>query len=212
MILAPALLLTGAILLYPFETATLAERQEAYRTQATRALIGLEVFVLGWFLSLINVAALASLAARHRPTLARAAGTWALLGVTVSIFFGGIATYEVALSKVQDLDTVTTIEAGAEPPLAILLGGSGIVFGWILLAFACYRAGVLPAPRAIALGLTGLLPVTVLGGYPITMPIPFIGMCVGLIPLGVALLKEPKAARPPAPAVPFPASRSRPGA
>lgn len=190
MILGPVLLLAGAILLIPFEAATLAERQDAYRTETTRAMLGLEFFVAGWFLSLINVTALAGLVSRRSPRLGRIAGTWALLGVTVSLFFGGIATYEIAQSRITDLEVVTMLEAGAEPPLVILLGASGIVFGWILLAVGTFRTGILPAPRALAFGLTGLLPLTVLGGYPITMPIPFVGMCIGLVPLGWSLLRK----------------------
>ncbi len=189
-VLAPVLLIPAAFLLFPFEQGTLEERQAALAQQPLRAAAGMELFLAGWMLAAIAAIALARLIAHTRPRIGALGGCLALAGIFVSMFFGGVATYELAMSAVPDRATVAAIEEGAEPPVLILLSGAGIVFGWLVLAFGAYRSRLLGVVPSVALAATALVPAAVLGGYPVLMPVPFLGMAIALIPLGLSLLRS----------------------
>lgn len=194
-VLAPVLLFAGALLLMAFERGSLAERQAALAAEATRAAIGSELFHVGWLLAIVAVVGFARFAAQRAPNLAAVGGFLALMGISVSLFFGGIGTSESALAKIPEQDVALRVIESSEPPLVVLLSASGIAFGWPMLALAGWRGGVLGIPQSVALALAGTLPLWVLGGIPMLMWVPFLGMGVAFVPLGVGLLR-PEGAQP----------------
>jgi hypothetical protein len=66
-----------------------------------------------------------------------------------------------------------------------------IMLGWIVLAIGTWRSGVLgPVVRSLALALMALLPLGVLKG---TTPLSIVGtagLCIALVPLGLAILSN----------------------
>ncbi|MGW5697593.1 hypothetical protein ACWEWX_44200, partial [Streptomyces asiaticus] len=63
---------------------------------------------------------------------------------------------------------------------------AAIMGGWILLAVGAYRARVLGPLRAAALGLVSMMPLGVLKGTTAWSVAAATGLCVALVPLGVA--------------------------
>ncbi|SNT35930.1 hypothetical protein SAMN05443665_102535 [Actinomadura meyerae] len=65
-----------------------------------------------------------------------------------------------------------------------------IMLGWIVLAIGTWRSGVLGPVRSLALALMALLPLGVLKG---TTPLSIVGtagLCIALVPLGLAILSN----------------------
>ncbi|MEV0387567.1 hypothetical protein [Nonomuraea sp. NPDC050643] len=64
-------------------------------------------------------------------------------------------------------------------------------YGWVVLAIAAYRSGALGLGRSVALGLMSMLALGTLKGTQI--PQSFIavgGLCIALVPMGIALLRS----------------------
>lgn len=188
-VLAPIVLLAGTVLLMAFETGSDAERQARIAAEPLRAELGLNLYMLGWPLVALCVVALASLVAAKHPVLAALSGTLALAGVVVSIFWGGIAAFENGIATMADREAASAALASAAPPVVVLFLLPDIPLGWPFLAYAAWRADVLTAWRAVALAVTGTLPFWVLSGFASGMPIAFLGMAVGFVPLGIELMR-----------------------
>ncbi|HLE97482.1 MAG TPA: hypothetical protein VI997_08945, partial [Candidatus Thermoplasmatota archaeon] len=162
----------------------------ALAAEPARADLSLNLYVLGWALAVPCIVVVARLAAVERPALASFGGLLTLAGVTVSIFWGGISTFEHGLALFADRAVATAALEAGDPPAVVYLLLPGIPLGWPLLALAAWRGGVLPVWRAAALALVGTIPFWVLGGFPMLLPLPFVAMAVAFVPLGLALLRD----------------------
>ncbi|MGH9087254.1 MAG: hypothetical protein ACRDYZ_03965, partial [Acidimicrobiales bacterium] len=75
------------------------------------------------------------------------------------------------------------------PATIMNVSGPALIIGFILLAVGAAKVGLLPRSRAVALGLTALLPVGFISGYIVFSVIGFAFGAVALVPLGVAALR-----------------------
>lgn len=64
-----------------------------------------------------------------------------------------------------------------------------VLFGWIILAIGAYLSGTLGLARSIALGLMSALMMGVLKGSSFTSVMAVSGLCVALVPLGIAAMR-----------------------
>lgn len=194
-IVAPLAMLVAALALMRFEGAEFEEIQQRIAAEPLRAEIGLNVFVLGWMLTIVCVAALARLIAQRRPLLAAFGGFLAIMGLTVSLVFGGIASFEHGVAKLDDRALAAEVNTLVGPPAILFALLPGVPLGWALLAVGSWRAGVISPLRAPFVAGPALVPVGAIAGFPVALPIAFAALAIALVPLGVELLRAPSPAR-----------------
>lgn len=149
-------------------------------------------------LSIFAVFGLSQLTVVRRPGLGRLAGIVTIVGLLGPIFFNGVyfggfqlagGSNEAAAGRA--IDTAQRI-----PSVIMNVSGPALVFGFILLGVAAYKSGVLGKGRAIALGVTCLLPFGFISGYLVISAIGFLGLAIALVPLGARLWNAPAPVQP----------------
>lgn len=185
MILGPVLLLVGTLLRWPFhyffpqQLAAVAE-QPALMTAAHTSVIA------GTVLLAPAVIALANRIGRTRPVLAAWAAALVLVGLFERTFHAGVDQAAHGLVRRQGAEFATDLVGRSYQDLHLFSFLSfTIPFGWLMLAFAAYRSGVLGPVRATALAAMCLLPLGVLKGTEITSVIAVAGLCVAFLPTGL---------------------------
>jgi hypothetical protein len=144
-------------------------------------------------LLLVAVVGLATMICATRPRWGRAGGVVAAIGLCGPISFESV--YWAASSLT---DTAAHRAAGAVlidqsqiiPRTVMNVTGPCLLVGFILLAVASAKAGVLGRPAAVALGMTALIPFGFISGYLVISLVGFLGTAVALVPLGLALLRH----------------------
>ncbi len=176
----------------------------------TRTMIFLNVVPLGIMMLMLAVVGLTGLAAvrdPRGPRVAHVALVTTLVGLCGPLFFLAIefCAYQLA--------NPTHLAAGAHmydlanmvPRTTANISGPLLVVGFITLAVAVHRAGLMSRLRAVSLGLTALLPIGFIAAF---LPISAVGFAfcsIALVPLGASLLRNdaaPTPAMPPEPEAP----------
>lgn len=197
LVLGPLLMLAGVLLrvrydfFYPHQLA-------AYQEYPALIAASYGAFGLGTVLMWPAVALLAARIGVGRPGWALWGGVLTVLGLFARTFHAGVdhLAFQLARSQGAQAATQAVGEAyGAFHVFSVL--NVAVMFGWPLLAFGAYRAGVLGRVRALLLGLMVALPLGVLKGTTPLSVLAVGGLCAALIPLGVAeLRRQPKPCRP----------------
>ncbi|RKN38971.1 hypothetical protein [Streptomyces hoynatensis] len=150
----------------------------------------------GWVLLFPGVALLAArIAARFRE-VAVWGGVLTVLGLFARTFHAGVdhAGFRLVTAEGAASATRTVGETyGAFHPFSTL--NAAVMGGWILLAFGACRARVLGPLRAAALALAAAMPLGVLKGATAWSVVAAAGLCVALVPLGVATVRGGPAPR-----------------
>jgi hypothetical protein len=79
-------------------------------------------------------------------------------------------------------------QANMVPRISLNICGLGLLVGFITLAIAAYRAGLLAKMPAILFGFTALLPIGFIGSVLPVSAVGFVACAVALVPLGRGLL------------------------
>jgi hypothetical protein len=190
MVLGPLLMLAGALLRVRFHFFY-PDQLAAYEQHPTLMATAYGLFAAG---SLLLWPAVAVVAARIG---VRSAG-WSLWGgglvmsgLFARAFHAGVDHLAFQLVRSQGVDAATEAVSdgyGAFHVFAAL--NLAILAGWLILALGAWRTRVLGPVRATALGLMAALPLGVLKGTTPLSLVALAGLCVGLVPLGLALLRE----------------------
>lgn len=190
-VLAPFFLAAGAYFLQPTDPDATSYIL-SYRPDASRVGLGLNLFLTGVVFAALAGVTLARLIAAKRPLLASIGGFLILAWAASAPFFGGIQYVDVPLASVVDDATARTVgEAAGFIPIPVLVGTIGLLAGWTTLAVGAWRAGILGIARSVALASVCLVPVAVaFAGQPLLAVVPFVGMAIALVPLGIDLLRS----------------------
>ncbi|MFC6879266.1 MULTISPECIES: hypothetical protein [Actinomadura] len=196
LVLGPVLLLAGVLLRARFHFF-FPDQLAAYDRHPTLMTASYSCFAAGTVALCPAVSALATRIAATRPTLAAFGGGLALLGLFARTFHAGADHLAFQLVDTQGRRSATTAVAGSYQAFHIFQYASfAIMLGWLVLAVGAWRSGVLGPMRCLALALMALLPLGILKG---TTPLSIVGtagLCVALVPLGLATLRDgPRPAR-----------------
>ncbi|ONI86889.1 hypothetical protein ALI22I_24905 [Saccharothrix sp. ALI-22-I] len=196
MVLGPVLLLVGTLLRWPFhyffpqQLAAVAEHPALMTTAHT-------AFVAGNVLLAPAVVAVAHRIGRIRPVLATWGAALVLVGLFERTFHAGIDQAAHGLVRRHGAEFATDLVGRSYQDLHLFSFLSfAILSGWLVLAFAAYRSGVLGPVRAVGLAAMCLLPLGVLKGTEVTSVVAAVGLCVAFVPDGVRLaLDGPRPSR-----------------
>ncbi|HET7173580.1 MAG TPA: hypothetical protein VFI30_04810 [Nocardioidaceae bacterium] len=191
MLVAPialAILCLLGIGIYKYDGHDFLAAMAAHRV---RAEIFLNFVPLAVIMLMLAALGLAGLATRTTPRLARLGGVCALLGLCGPIFFLGIefAGYQVSSPRYLAAGAYMYDQANMVPRVSINISGLALIVGFISLAIAAYRAGLLDRVRAVCFGLAALLPVGFISAVLVVSAIGFAACAVALVPLGLAVLR-----------------------
>ncbi|MBG0824943.1 hypothetical protein HS048_30045 [Planomonospora sp. ID91781] len=185
MVVAPLLLLAGALLRVPYDffyPAQLAAHESGPALlTASYALIAVGTLLL-W-------PAVALFAAGIGSGWGLAGGLLAMSGLFARVFHAGADHMAFRLTDAMGADLATEVVSetyGAFQPLSFL--NVAILAGWPVLAFGAWRAQVLGPVRALALASAAALPLGVLKGTTPLSLVALTGLAIAFVPYGFAVL------------------------
>ncbi|GAT70888.1 hypothetical protein PS9374_06576 [Planomonospora sphaerica] len=185
MVVAPLLLLAGALLRVPYDffypAQLAAHESEPALLTASYALIAVGTFLL-W-------PAVALFATRIGPGWGLAGGLLTMSGLFARVFHAGADHMAFRLTDAMGAGLATEVVSetyGAFQPLSFL--NVAILAGWPVLAFGAWRAQVLGPVRALALASAAALPLGVLKGTTPLSLVALIGLAIAFVPYGFAVL------------------------
>jgi len=167
--------------------------------------LGAQFALSGVIVLMVAVIGLAQLVAPARPRLGRTGALLSLIGLCGPVSFE--STYWAA-SHLTDTEAhrgaaALMIDTSQIIPSTVMnVSGPALVVGFVLLAVAAAKAGVLGRTRAIALGATCLIPVGFISGYLAISAAVFVLTGVALVPLGVRLLRGAHGSKAPSAVLP----------
>ncbi|MFH8621111.1 hypothetical protein ACH4A8_04255 [Streptomyces vietnamensis] len=189
LVVGPLLVLTGVLLRLRFDFFFPAQLSAyEHHPDLMRASYGL--VAAGWVLLWPGVALLAARIGDRFRELAVWGGTLTVLGLFARAFHAGVDHLAFQLATVRGASSAahTVSEAyGAFHVFSTL--NAAVMGGWVLLAVGAHRSRVLGPLRATALGLASAMPLGVLKGTTAWSVAAAAGLCVALVPLGVAALR-----------------------
>ncbi|MEU3071961.1 hypothetical protein [Streptomyces laurentii] len=190
MVLGPLLMLAGALLrvrvpfFYPDQLA-------AYQDHPTLMASAYGLFAAGTVLLWPAAAVLAARIGARSAGWGLWGGTLVVFGLFARTFHAGVDHEAFQLARSQGAVAATeAVSAGYGAFHVFATLNLAILAGWIVLALGAWRTRVLGPVRAAALGLTAMLPLGVLKGTTPLSLVALAGLCAGLVPLGLALLRE----------------------
>ncbi len=186
LVVGPLLVLTGVLLRMRFGFFFPAQLR-AYERHPHLMTASYSLVAAGWVLLWPGVALLAARIGERFRELAVWGGVLTVLGLFARAFHAGVdhADFQLVTADGAASAGRTVSEAyGAFHVFSVL--NAAIMGGWILLAVGAYRARVLGPLRAAALGLVSMMPLGVLKGTTAWSVAAATGLCVALVPLGVA--------------------------
>ncbi|MET9261892.1 hypothetical protein [Amycolatopsis sp. NPDC004079] len=190
LVLGPVLVLAGVLLRlpYPFFFPHQLAATVLHPAQMTAAAT---CFLAGQVVLLFAVSTVVRQISVPKPRWAAWSGALVLIGLVERVFHAGFdqAATDLARHRGADYATAFVAEAYGDLHLFSFLSFT-IMFGWPLLGFAAYRAGVLGPVRAIALAAATVMPLGVLKGTTMWSIAAAAGLCVALVPSGIRLLKQ----------------------
>lgn len=190
LLLGPVLLLAGVVLRARFHFF-FPDQLAAYDQHPTLMTASYGCFAAGTVALWPAVSALAVRIGTAHPTLAGLGGGLTLLGLFARTFHAGVDHLAFQLVDIRGSRSATTTVGDSYQAFHIFQYTSfAIMLGWIVLAVGAWRSGVLGPVRCLALALMALLPLGVLKG---TTPLSIVGtagLCIALVPLGLAVLLD----------------------
>ncbi|MEU1023056.1 hypothetical protein ABZ366_13390 [Streptomyces sp. NPDC005904] len=145
----------------------------------------------GWVLLWPGVVLLAARIGERFRELALWGGTLTVLGLFARTFHAGVD--HLAFQSVAVQGAASTTRTVSETYGAFHIFGTlnaAIMGGWLLLAIGAYRSRVLGPLRAAALASATAMPLGVLKGTTPPSVAAAAGLCIALVPLGVAALRD----------------------
>lgn len=190
LVLGPVLLLAGVLLRARFHFF-FPDQLAAYDRHPTLMTASYSCFAAGTVALCPAVSALVTRIGATHPTLAAFGGGLTLLGLFARTFHAGADHLAFQLVDAQGRRAATTAVADSYQAFHIFQYTSfAIMLGWLVLGIGAWRSGVLGPVRCLALTLMALLPLGVPKG---TTPLSIAGttaLCIALIPLGLATLRD----------------------
>ncbi|MET8682873.1 hypothetical protein ABZV77_01545 [Streptomyces sp. NPDC004732] len=190
MVLGPLLMLAGASLrarfhfFYPDQLA-------AYERHPTLMATAYGLFAAGSLLLWPAVAVMAARIGGRSAGWGLWGGGLVMFGLFARAFHAGVDHLAFQLVRSQGVEAATeAVSAGYGAFHVFAALNIAILAGWIVLAVGAWRTRVLGPVRAAALGLTAALPLGVLKGTTPLSLVALAGLCAGLVPFGLALLRE----------------------
>ncbi|WP_413804854.1 hypothetical protein [Streptomyces sp. OE57] len=186
LVVGPLLVLAGVLLRVRFSFFFPAQLS-AYERHSHLMTASYSLVAAGWVLLWPGVALLAARIGARCRELAVWGGVLTVLGLFARAFHAGVDHADFQLVTAQGAASAarTVSETyGAFHVFSAL--NAAIMGGWILLAVGACRARVLGPRRAVALGLVSVMPLGVLKGTTAWSVVAATGLCVALVPLGVA--------------------------
>jgi hypothetical protein len=129
-----------------------------------------------------------------RPGWGRTAGTITVIGLCGPISFESLywGAWHITDTSANRASAALMMDRAQVIPRTIMnVTGPALVIGFVLLAVAASRSGVLDRARAVCLGVTALIPAGFISGHLAVSAIGFLGTAIALVPLGVGLLRRP---------------------
>ncbi|MFC0599728.1 hypothetical protein [Streptomyces palmae] len=189
LLLGPLSVLAGVLLRLRFDLFFPAQLS-AYQDHPHLMTASYSLVATGWVLLGPGVVLLATRIGERFRELAAWGGALTLLGLFARTFHAGVDHLGFQLVTVQGAASATRTVSesyGAFHVFSTL--NAAIMGGWILLAVGAYRARLLGPARAVALALASAMPLGVLKGTTAWSVAAAAGLCVALVPLGVAVLR-----------------------
>ncbi|ANS65901.1 hypothetical protein SLINC_3677 [Streptomyces lincolnensis] len=190
MVLGPLLMLAGAVARarFPF---FFPDQLAAYERHPALMATAYGLFAAGSLLLWPAVAVLAARIGAHSAGWGLWGGVLVMFGLFARAFHAGVDHMAFQLVRSQGAGPATeAVSAGYGAFHVFATLNLAIVAGWIVIALGAWRTRVLGPVRAAALGLTAALPLGVLKGTTPLSLVALAGLCVALVPLGLALLSE----------------------
>lgn len=188
MVIAPLVLLTGVLLrvgydfFFPAQLTGFAESPGLMTASYS-------CFIAGYVLLWPGVLLLANRIARAGAGWALWGGALVMLGIFARAFHAGIDHLAFQLVDGQGAASATEAVARAYPAFHVFsVATVALFFGWVVLALAAWRTGVLRPVFAVALALTVNLPIGVLKGTTVWSIVAAVALCVALVPSGIRVL------------------------
>lgn len=189
LILGPLLVACGALLRIRFHFFA-PQQLAAFQAHPTLITAAYSAYALGSVVLCFGIISLANRIGRWSPVWAAWGGTLAILGLFNRTFSAGVDHLAFQLVRVQSLETAFQAVSDSYRAFHIFRYlNADIMLGWLILAIGAYRSRTLGPARSIALGLMVMLPFGTLKGTEIRS-IAIAGLCVALVPLGVAMLRD----------------------
>jgi len=161
--------------------------------------LALNLNLAGVMLAFFVVAFLAQAISDSHPSLGRAGGVLAMLGLLGPAFFLGIFWGASHIVDTPAHRAVAWFLSAANTPRRQSLlwaWGWGLLAGFVVLAIGAARSGLLGRGRAAALAATGLIPFGFISGYMAISCLAFVGLAIAVVPLGMGVLRDARAATP----------------
>ncbi|MFD8545991.1 hypothetical protein [Streptomyces sp. NPDC059649] len=190
LVLSPLLLLTGVLLRLRFDFFFPAQLS-AYGHHPDLMTASYSFVSAGWVLLWPGVVLLAARIGERFRELALWGGALTVLGLFARAFHAGVDHLAFQLVAVQGAAATTRTVSetyGAFHIFSTL--NAAIMGGWLLLAIGAYRSRVFGPLRAAALALASAMPLGVLKGTTPLSVAAAAGLCVALVPMGMAALRS----------------------
>lgn len=161
--------------------------------------LALNLNLAGVMLAFFVVAFLAQAISDSHPSLGRAGGVLAMLGLLGPAFFLGIfwgAAHIVDTPAHRAVAALLIDGANTVPTTVDNISGPCLLAGFVVLAIGAARSGLLGRGRAAALAATGLIPFGFISGYMAISCLAFVGLAIAVVPLGMGVLRDARAATP----------------
>jgi hypothetical protein len=195
MILAPLLLLAGVLLRIQFHFF-FPQQLDAFDRHRALMTASYSCFLAGNILLWPAIVTLAKLIGATRPGWAVWGGSLVMFGLFARTFHAGVDHLAFQIVRLDGPQFAAKTVAGSYGAFHVVSALTAtIFFGWIVLAIGVYVSGTLGLFRAIALGLMAALMIGVLKGSSMTSVVATSGLSIGLVPLGVSVLREPPTPR-----------------
>ena len=222
LLVAPVLWLTGMILRYAglrgagFDQSYLTWLAQqpfaapgqlaAYEQNRSVVVAGYSVLAAACTVGVIAFCALAKIVAERSPVLAQLGGAAVVMSLTARLYFAGVDLTAFRLVDSLGLEAATAFVVGSYSGLSYGLAyvpvaaSAGALVGGVLLAVAALRSGTLGVIRAVLLLGWAWTFLGVLKDSDGGTVIGAVGLCLVLIPIGLALLTRPDWSEPREPA------------
>jgi hypothetical protein len=189
LILGPVLILTGALLRIQFHFFA-PQQLTAFEAHPNLITAAYSCYAVGSVTLCFGIISLATFIGTWNRVWGIWGGSLAILGLFTRTFHAGIDHMAFQLVQVQSRDLAWQVVSDSYRAFHVFRHLNGtIMAGWIVLAIGAYRSGTLDLFRSIALGLMVMVPFGTLKGTEIRA-IGIIGLCIALIPLGIAMLRN----------------------
>jgi hypothetical protein len=191
MVVAPLLLLIGILPRIQFHFF-FPQQLAAFKDHPTLIATAYNFFLAGNIALWPAIATLAWLIGRTRPGWALWGGTFVIFGLFARTFHAGADYMAFQMVRPLGVAVATKTVAGSYGAFHVVSALNGaILFGWIVLAIGAYLSRTLGLIRSVALGLMSTLMMGILKGSSLVSVLATAGLCVALVPLGVAILRAP---------------------